>query len=386
MKQRHGVIERALQRIVFHRLVFNQSFEDPEMDRAALKIGSEHTVLTITSGGCNALTLLCEEPRRLIAVDSNPAQNHLLELKRAAIYSVTPEEFFELFGRQRPPGAVGTYRRRLRLLLSPEARAYWDCNVRSLACGVITQGRMGLFFRVFRAILRSRVGARNVRRFLELPDLDAQKRFYHDRIEKALWAPPARWICTFRPLVWLAGTHPVQAERVHAEGDLYQFIRSSAEAVATGLPVAGNYFLHQALAGEYLEPRSVPRYMLAENLERLRDLIERLQIVTAWLGPHLETRPPNSIDRYSLLDIFDWMDGQTVEQTRRAIVHSAAPAARLVYRSGMHAGMPAAIGGPPFEEEVDLSQRLHARDRTGFYGSFRVFHLNGRCENGDQHA
>lgn len=380
MKQRHGVIERVLQRIVFHRLVFNQSFEDPEMDRAALEIGPEHTVLTITSGGCNALTLLCEGPRRLIAVDSNPAQNHLMELKRAAVYSLTPEEFYEFFGRQRPAGAVSTYRRRLRVLLSPEARAYWDRNVRSLAQGIITQGRMGLFFRVFRAILRSRVGERNVRRFLELPDVEAQQRFYHDRIEGPLWAPPARWICTFRPLVWLAGTHPVQAERVNAEGDLYQFIRSSAEAVATGLPVAGNYFLHQALAGEYLDRRAVPRYMLPEHFERLRDLMDRLEIVTAWLGPHLEMRPARSIDRFSLLDIFDWMDGETLARTRGAVVHAAAPAARLVYRSGMHSGMPAAIGGPPFEEESELSKRLHARDRTGFYGSFRVFHLNGAAD------
>ncbi|MBI3468098.1 MAG: DUF3419 family protein [Planctomycetes bacterium] len=102
MKERHGIVNRALQRMVFHRLVFNQSFEDPEMDRAALEIGPAHTALTITSGGCNALTLLCEGPRRLVAVDSNPAQNHLLELKRAGIYALTPEEYYQFFGQSRP--------------------------------------------------------------------------------------------------------------------------------------------------------------------------------------------------------------------------------------------------------------------------------------------
>ncbi|MBI3468097.1 MAG: DUF3419 family protein, partial [Planctomycetes bacterium] len=235
------------------------------------------------------------------------------------------------------------YRRRLRVLLSPTARSFWDHNVRSLALGIITQGRMGLFFRVFRALLHQRVGRRRVWAFLSLPDTEAQRRFYHDHVERRLWAPPARWLCTFRPLVWLAGTHPVQAERVHANGDLYAYIRSAMEGVVTRLPVADNYFIAQALAGRYLDRRCVPPYMLPENLERVRGVLDRMEIVTAWLAPYLESQPAGSIDRFSLLDIFDWMDGATLQRTREAVAHAAAPGARLVYRSGMDDRQPAAV-------------------------------------------
>jgi len=59
----------------------------PSPRRAAqvLKICAEDTVLTLTSGGCNALNLLLHGAGRVVAVDCNPAQSALLELKATAI-------------------------------------------------------------------------------------------------------------------------------------------------------------------------------------------------------------------------------------------------------------------------------------------------------------
>ena len=50
-----------------------------------LKICQDDTVLTLTSGGCNALNLLLHGAGRVVAVDCNPAQSALLELKTVAI-------------------------------------------------------------------------------------------------------------------------------------------------------------------------------------------------------------------------------------------------------------------------------------------------------------
>ena len=51
-----------------------------------LKICQDDTVLTLTSGGCNALNLLLHGAGRVVAVDCNPAQSALLELKTVAIW------------------------------------------------------------------------------------------------------------------------------------------------------------------------------------------------------------------------------------------------------------------------------------------------------------
>ena len=50
-----------------------------------LELGPDDNVLVITSAGCNALDYALAGPRHVYAVDLNPRQNALLELKKAAI-------------------------------------------------------------------------------------------------------------------------------------------------------------------------------------------------------------------------------------------------------------------------------------------------------------
>jgi len=38
-----------------HNLVYNTCWEDPRLDRVALNLGAEDTLLVITSAGCNTL-------------------------------------------------------------------------------------------------------------------------------------------------------------------------------------------------------------------------------------------------------------------------------------------------------------------------------------------
>ena len=46
----------------FDAFVYNQIWEDPRVDLQALKLDKNSRVLTISSGGCNALNYLLAEP------------------------------------------------------------------------------------------------------------------------------------------------------------------------------------------------------------------------------------------------------------------------------------------------------------------------------------
>ena len=81
-----------------NHLVYNTCWEDPRLDRQALQLGSDDHVLVITSAGGNALDYLLDAPARVSAVDLNPRQNALLELKVAGIRALDFTTFFELFG------------------------------------------------------------------------------------------------------------------------------------------------------------------------------------------------------------------------------------------------------------------------------------------------
>ncbi|MFZ5832143.1 MAG: DUF3419 family protein, partial [Planctomycetota bacterium] len=112
-----------------HNLVYNTCWEDPRLDRVAMQLGADDNVLVITSAGCNALDYALTGPNHVYAVDMNPRQNALLELKLAGIRRLSYETFFEMFGAGKLPEVESVYSQSLRGELSPFARKYWDRRI-----------------------------------------------------------------------------------------------------------------------------------------------------------------------------------------------------------------------------------------------------------------
>src|SRR5688500_6625616 len=67
------------------RLFFAQVREDPLLEVEALAPTSNSTTVLVSSGGCTALSLVACGAGRVISVDSNSTQNHLVELKAQAV-------------------------------------------------------------------------------------------------------------------------------------------------------------------------------------------------------------------------------------------------------------------------------------------------------------
>ncbi|MDX1973722.1 MAG: DUF3419 family protein, partial [Candidatus Sumerlaeia bacterium] len=86
-----------------NNLVYNCCWEDPRLDRVALEITPQDTILVITSAGCNALDYALLGPAKVNAVDMNRRQNALLDLKIAAIKELEFDDFFRMFGDGRLP-------------------------------------------------------------------------------------------------------------------------------------------------------------------------------------------------------------------------------------------------------------------------------------------
>src|SRR5215467_7579577 len=109
------------------RLVYTQIWEDPVADLAALQLPIGSTIVTISSGGCNALSYLTAQPAQVYAVDPNEAHLALLKLKLAGVRAFSRySEFWQFFGEAASPANAQLYRDRLRPILDDQARAYWD--------------------------------------------------------------------------------------------------------------------------------------------------------------------------------------------------------------------------------------------------------------------
>ncbi len=364
------------ERPVFERLLFAQSWEDPEADIEALQIEPSDQMLVVTSGGCNALSLLTTEPKALIAIDMNPVQSWLLELKLAGIRALSHEEFLQLLGVQfveesdpnhsSPTALYG----KIRDLLSPGARAFWDGNLHLNQQGVLQSGRYERYLRAFRRLLRLIQGGSTIRDLLHQSP-DTQREFYRTRWDRAAWRFFFR-IFFSRQVLGYGGLDPAFFKYTNGIGSFGEHWRRLVEHVLTDLPVRDNYFVSQICFGRYLNRDAVPRYLNPQHFCRLKACVDRVQIVTEELERFLLRSDSDSIDKFALSNVFEWVDEVTFEQLLRELWRVARPGGRLCYRNLLvHRERPESLAAL-FQPDHELARKLLWRDRSFVYNNFVI--------------
>ncbi len=369
-------ISRMIEEVYFSGIVFNQSWEDPIMDREALQIAPDRDrVLAVTSGGCNSLNLLCLSPKELMCVDANPAQTYLMDLKVAGIRQLDYDDFFDFFGARAPQRSNVLYQSALRGALPAPAQRYWDRNIRLFERGFYSQGKLGLFLRIVRLCLRTSLGERVIRDFFQVETLTEQREYYLARIAPRLWRSPLLRLMNSRMLMYLAGMHPKQYDLIDRHMGIGHFIRARVDHLLTDIPVRPNYFLAQAALGGYLDREHVPPYLLEANFAVLKRNVDRISNVTDRVQSYLDQQPDGSIDKFSLLDIFDWMDPPSFEGTLRGVIRAGVEDGRFIYRSTVRSLPPPDALQSMVVGEPDLAEELLQSDRSGLYSSFYVYRI-----------
>ena len=208
-----GLIDRLDQwlfdAIYSRNLVYNACWEDPAVDRQALALGADDTLLAISSAGCNVLDYALLGPKHIHAVDANPRQIALLELKIAGIRALGFDDFFAIFGTGRHAQFERIYRLRLREQLSPFAQAWWDKHWDWFAGkhgSFYFHGLSGLVARGVRAYFRLRPGlAAAINALLDAKSLPEQRAIYDERVAPLLWNRTVNWIISRQFVMSLLG-------------------------------------------------------------------------------------------------------------------------------------------------------------------------------------
>ena len=114
-----------------NKYIYAFTWEDSRVDHRLLKIGCDDVILCITSAGDNLLDyLISSNPRHIHAVDLNPNQNHLLELKVAAFQALPYIDFWKLFGEGKHTEFRGLLIDRLSPYMSSQALQFWLKNAK----------------------------------------------------------------------------------------------------------------------------------------------------------------------------------------------------------------------------------------------------------------
>lgn len=377
-----------------NNLVYNTCWEDPRLDRVALNLGPQDNVLVITSAGCNALDYALTEPNHVYAVDMNPRQNALLELKLSAIRNLEYEDFFALFGRGRLPEGGKIYRDKLRASLSPWSQTYWDKWIKFFdnpRRSFYFRGTSGSFARMINLYVDRVCKVRpEIEQILTAGSVEAQSRIYYEQLHDRFWSKSMQFAMNRDTTLSMVGVPKAQRRQVETqyEGGIVRFIQDCVESVFAKLPLSDNYFWRVYLTGEYAED-CCPEYLRAENFQRLKNgLVDRVSVHTNSVQAFLEQHD-GQISRFVLLDHMDWLSDKffpLLELEWQSILDRAAPGARAIWRSGglrtdFLDQVQVRKGGQnlPLNDFLtfhrELADELHAKDRVHTYGSFYIADL-----------
>jgi len=350
---------------------YAQCWEDPRTLEEALAVTPGDDVVSIASGGDNTLALLLKGPRSVMAVDRSPAQIHLVELKLRSIEHLSYEEFTGFVG-ARPSGDRLKIYCDLRPSLSERARAYWDGNQGALTRGIIHSGKFERYFGIFRRrVLPLIHGRETVRRLLATASVAEQREFYERDWDNRRWQMLFR-VFFGKFLLGRLGRDPAFFRYVTLDKVAATLLGRARHAL-TEIPIRDNYFIEYILTGNYNRPGSGPPWLRAENFPALKANAGRLKLVCAGLTEYLGSLNAESVSKFNLSDVFEYMSESEVEAALRQVCRVSNRDGRLAFWTlFVPRAVPQGLAGR-LNPLAGVEERLLFEARAFFYGTFRVW-------------
>jgi S-adenosylmethionine-diacylglycerol 3-amino-3-carboxypropyl transferase len=384
---RRGALERLFT-LMFQGFVYNQIWEDPDIDLEALELRPHHRLITIASGGCNILNYLAADPAEIVAIDLNPNHVALARLKLAALANLPGHDaFFRFFGEADDKANRAAYDNFLAARLDPETRAYWEKQIplrgrriNMFARNLYHYGLLGRFIGILHAV--AKLHGKKLQPILGATTRAEQRTLFERHIAPLFDYKSIRMLSKSPISLYALGIPPAQYDELVAatNGDAIAVLRERVERLACDFPIQENYFAWQAFGRGYdTEKRAaVPAYLRRDVYDIIRTRTDRVQILHASLTDYLKEQPAQSLHRYVLLDAQDWMNAAQLTELWREIDRTADTRdARVIFRtagsdSPLSRKLPAEVLAPWRYLESE-GRAWHARDRSSIYGGFHVY-------------
>src|SRR5258708_8064570 len=306
----------------FTRFVYNQIWEDPEVDLAALAIDPSCRVVTIASGGCNVLNYLVADPAEIVAVDLNPAHVALTRLKIDALrYLPDYNSFFQFFGVAKDRANVTLYERHLHDKLDEATRRFWDHRtvlgrrrIAFFAKGLYYKALLGKFIGFLHGF--ARLQGQHPSLIVVAQSLAEQRSIFAAEIEPLFRTRLVRLLSRHPFILYSLGIPPSQfASLVEASGgDLAGLYHDRVRHLACDFSLSENYFAWQAFGRRYGSDSEAafPPYLQRRNYDPIRSRLPRITTPRSSMTGWPRGEPHDMRDPSILLDTASWMGRPTL--------------------------------------------------------------------------
>ena len=357
----------AASRADFSHIRYAQVWEDADILVEALNIGPESTCLSIASAGDNVLALLAHSPKKVYALDLNPAQLHCLALRAAAFRCLEHSEILELIG-ARASSQRGDLYARCRDCLDEGTRSYWDGQMGSITAGIGSAGKFERYFALFRKRVLPLVhGKRSIAALLEPKSPQERERFYAKRWNNLRWR---LLFCVFfsRFMMGRLGRDPAFFQYV--EGSVAERILERTRYALTALEPSENPYLHWILRGDFGD--ALPLYLREEHFETIRRNLDRLEWRLTSVEEFTAELHEPTLDACNLSDIFEYMSEENTGKLLKELCRVCRSEARLAYWNMLAPrSRPDALANQ-LAPLKDLATSLFKQDKAFFYSRFVV--------------
>ncbi|KAF5385883.1 hypothetical protein D9615_002476 [Tricholomella constricta] len=296
----------------FRTFIYSFTWEDPFEDMRYLDLSKDDYMFVITSAGDNALHYAIEaRPQRIHCVDMNPCQGHLLELKLAALASLSYDDFFALFGAGRHPHFRSLLDSKLAPYLSSSAYQFWRLNDDAFASGFYMRGYSGWALRLARVIFSFAGVTKHVEKLCDCDTIAEQENIWRTKLRPVLLNPIVVALLKSPVFCWNALGVPLNQRRMLLEeGSIYEFICHTLDPLtSTYLLKTGNYFYLLALLGHYT-PASCPNYLTPSGFKALKanssSALDVFRLHTDSIVNVLRGLSRWSLTRALIMDHLDW--------------------------------------------------------------------------------
>jgi betaine lipid synthase len=362
--------------------IYAFTWEDDVADMRLLKPNQNDVVLAIGSAGDNILAFCLENCRRVHAVDLNPSQNHLLELKVAAFSALGYQDVWKLFGEGKHADFHNILIQKLSPHLSSEAFQFWLHNGPSVfsapsSKGLYYSGGSGYALSIAGWLFYIMGMTSDVQKLCAAQTLNEQREIWqrsiknllHSRIltwailgnEKWLWkalgVPPAQRAVIetdfakqsdFSTASSSAAAEDSNLMSFHSEPSdavlqspsgnaIYEYVLSTFEPVInTTLLSTSNHYYLLTLLGHYTL-QSHPTYLSPKSHTRLSkpNAFAGLRIHTDEISEVIGRMRPATLTIVVVMDSMDWFPPQGSQALRqiRALNKALKVKGRVMLRS-----------------------------------------------------
>lgn len=333
-------------------------WEDADLLLSSLSIQRGDKVLSVGSGGDNSFALLSNAPSLVVAIDINPIQLHVIELKKAAIKTLNYTTFLEFLGFRESKRRKEIYSQLVHVLPN-KTKDFWDRSFKQIEKGVIYSGKFEKYFRFFaRFIVPLIHSKKTIDRLFKKKSAQEQRIFYNEVWENKRW----KWLFKIffsRFIMGKFGRDPSFFNEVKIPVAEYIFDKSKNHLSST--EAQSNYFLYFILTGHFGE--NLPYYAREENFESIKrnidslktelNTVENVDIVTT------------GYNKFNLSNIFEYLNMDEFKAIAEKLTANSDSQSRFAYWNLMVNRDMTEISG-----KVEKISSDNFKDKGFFYKSF----------------